>query len=191
MCILNFEKKSIHYFLSGNSVQYFIVKSFFFVSAKHLQTFSTVCDDVGHHGEITCVGGSMLLLVTLLMFTISTITGQLVPNILELMTTLIGALLMITSGSLAVSYLSSDYSDYLEYSDQLYYSNHLDYLNHSDHSDYWDQLDFLDQLDYSNHSDYLDYLDSYEPTPRGYRNNPLPCRLHPQCQETQKRKQEQ
>ena len=55
----------------------------------------------------TLLGSSIFLLMILLMFTISTIIGQHVPNILELMTIFIGAVLMITHGSLAVTYHSS------------------------------------------------------------------------------------
>ena len=63
------------------------------------------------YGYLTCAGGSIYLLVILLMFTISTIIGQLVPSILELMTAFIGAVLMITAGSLTISYHTSYYPD--------------------------------------------------------------------------------
>ena len=58
----------------------------------------------GVDADFTCVGGSISLLMILLIFAISNIIGQHVPNILEVMTTLIGALLMMNSGSVAASY---------------------------------------------------------------------------------------
>merc|ERR1719510_2837452 len=52
------------------------------------------------------VGGSIFLTITLLMFTVSNLIGHLPPTLLEVMTTLVGSVLMITAGALAVSYYS-------------------------------------------------------------------------------------
>merc|ERR1712079_678867 len=65
----------------------------------------------------TGIGASVGLLVILLMFTLSNIIGHLVPNLLEVMTTLVGAVLMITAGALAVSYHSDRYSQRNYYKD--------------------------------------------------------------------------
>ena len=78
------------------------------------------------NATIKCPRGSISLLVMLPMFTISTIIGQRVPNILEMMTSLIGALMMITSGSLAFSYYHPDYSVGLMLHDRF----DLDYTAH-------------------------------------------------------------
>merc|ERR1711971_1390873 len=51
----------------------------------------------GVDANFTGIGGSVCLLVILLMFTLSTLIGHLVPNLLEVMTTLVGAVLMITA----------------------------------------------------------------------------------------------
>ena len=45
-------------------------------------------------------GASIFLIITLLMFTVSYLLGHLPPTLLEIMTTLVGALLMITAGAL-------------------------------------------------------------------------------------------
>merc|ERR1719510_597678 len=52
------------------------------------------------------VGGSIFLTITLLMFTVSNLIGHLPPTLLEVMTTLVGSVLMITAGALAVNHYS-------------------------------------------------------------------------------------
>jgi len=69
----------------------------------------------GPDANFTGIGGSIFLLIILLMFTISTLFGHLVPTLLEVMTTLVGAVLMITAGALAVTYHSSRYRQYNNY----------------------------------------------------------------------------
>lgn len=71
----------------------------------------------GVDADFTGIGGSVCLLVILLMFTLSTLIGHLIPNLLEVMTTLVGAVLMITAGALAVSYHSGRYSQRNYYKD--------------------------------------------------------------------------
>jgi len=62
--------------------------------------------------DFTGIGGSIFLLIILLMFTISTLIGHFVPALLEVMTTLVGAVLMITAGALAVTFYTSQYRQY-------------------------------------------------------------------------------
>jgi len=71
----------------------------------------------GVDANFTGIGGSVCLLVILLMFTLSTLIGHLVPNLLEVMTTLVGAVLMITAGALAVTYHSGHHSQRHFYKD--------------------------------------------------------------------------
>merc|ERR1712029_1338101 len=69
-----------------------------------------------HFGDVdadfTGIGGCIFLIIILLMFLVSTVIGHLVPALLEVLTTLVGAVLMITAGSLAVTYHSSRHSYY-------------------------------------------------------------------------------
>merc|ERR1719415_404056 len=57
------------------------------------------------------VGASIFLTITLLMFTVSNLIGHLPPTLLEVMTTLVGSVLMITAGALAVSFYSGRYNN--------------------------------------------------------------------------------
>ena len=58
------------------------------------------------------VGASIFLTITLLMFTVSNLIGHLPPTLLEVMTTLVGSVLMISAGALAVSFYSNRSRDY-------------------------------------------------------------------------------
>ena len=63
-------------------------------------------------------GASIFLIITLLVFTVSYLLGHLPPTLLEIMTTLVGALLMITAGALAVYQSSLDEEDGVRFSDK-------------------------------------------------------------------------
>ena len=62
------------------------------------------------NAEFIGIGGSIFLTITLLMFTVSHLIGHFPPSLLEVMTTLVGAVLMISAGALAVQYYDNRYS---------------------------------------------------------------------------------
>ena len=67
------------------------------VQGYQLSFGSTDADFIG-------IGASIFLTITLLMFTVSYLIGHLPPTLLEVITTLTGAVLMIAAGALAISH---------------------------------------------------------------------------------------
>ena len=57
------------------------------------------------------LGTSMFLTITLLLFTISTLMGHQPPALLDSMTTITGAILMITAGALCLSFYVPRYKE--------------------------------------------------------------------------------
>jgi len=55
------------------------------------------------------IGSTVGLLIIFLMFTLCTLLGHIIPTLLEVLATLVGAILMITAGSLAIAYYSELY----------------------------------------------------------------------------------
>ena len=62
-------------------------------------------------GDFIGVGTSMFLTITLLLFTISTLMGHQPPALLDSMTTITGAILMITAGALCLSFYVPRYKE--------------------------------------------------------------------------------
>merc|ERR1711976_850497 len=55
------------------------------------------------------IGSTVGLLIIFLMFTLCTLLGHIIPNLLEVLATLVGAILMITTGALAITYYHNLY----------------------------------------------------------------------------------
>merc|ERR1712198_414167 len=55
------------------------------------------------------IGSTVGLLIIFLMFTLCTLLGHIIPTLLEVLATLVGAILMITTGALAITYYHNLY----------------------------------------------------------------------------------